>query len=162
MSRDKLRRIIALLEAEFESPGPRSTEVIEKLREVATIYAARSGLRDARIRRALTLMSERLAEPWTVESLAKAVGMSRAAFARKFAAELGAAPLQHLHEQRMECAAALLAATDETLAAVAARVGYTSEFAFSRAFKRHHGVAPGTYRRHATTMRRAPALLLAA
>jgi AraC-like DNA-binding protein len=92
-------------------------------------------------------MQERLGEPWTVESLARAVGMSRAAFARAFTEAFAAAPLQHLHEQRMERAALLLVDTDDGLALIAARVGYQSEFAFGRAFKRHHGVAPGAYRR---------------
>jgi AraC-like DNA-binding protein len=152
MSRDKLRRILALLAAEAESPGPRSDEVVARLRELASLYRDAAAPRDHRLVRALALMSDRLAEPWTVEALAAAVGMSRAAFARRFVAAFGVAPLQHLHEQRMETAAALLRDTEQGLAAIAAQVGYASEFAFSRAFKRHHGLSPSVYRRGAATM----------
>ena len=97
--------------------------------------------------RALEQMHARPAERWTVAALARIAGMSRAVFARKFAAAFGATPLQHLHDERMERAAARLAESNEPLALVARGVGYESEWAFNRAFKRHHGVAPGVFRR---------------
>lgn len=151
MSRDKLRQILALLEAEARNPGPRAREVVQRLRELAALYEqAADGttrITDRRLLRAVELMHERLAEAWTVASLARAVGMSRAAFARGFSEAFGTSPLLHLHEQRMLRAAALLTTTDGGLAGIAELVGYQSEFAFSRAFKRHHGVAPGAYRR---------------
>jgi AraC-like DNA-binding protein len=90
------------------------------------------------------------AEPqqrWTVTRLARAVGLSRAAFARRFSAATGESPLRYLAELRLALAATSLEAGDESLAELARRVGYASEFAFSRAFKRRYGVAPGTYRR---------------
>jgi AraC-like DNA-binding protein len=89
---------------------------------------------------------------WTVELLARAVGLSRPVFAKKFVRTLGRSPMRYLTQQRMQLAAALLLDPDATLAEVANRVGYQSEFAFSRAFKRHHDVPPGEYRRrgHAT------------
>lgn len=102
---------------------------------------------DGRIARALGLLQAEPAKPWTVERLARAVGLSRAAFARRFAAVSGRSPRRFLNELRLALAASLLESTDEALAEVAARVGYTSEFAFSRAFKRQHGVAPGSFRR---------------
>lgn len=102
---------------------------------------------DRRVTRALQLMQAKPAERWTVEALAKAAGLSRAAFARRFLAELGVPPLRYLAELRMRRAAELLAEGDGSLAAVAAEVGYDSEFAFSRAFKRHTGEAPGAFRR---------------
>jgi len=102
---------------------------------------------DGRIARALGMLRAEPAKPWTVERLARAVGLSRAAFARRFAAVSGRSPRRFLSELRLALAATLLESTEDTLAEIALRVGYTSEFAFSRAFKRQHGVAPGTFRR---------------
>lgn len=102
---------------------------------------------DPRIARAIQRLRSKLADPWTVAALAKAAGLSRAAFARRFLAELGVPPLRYLAELRMERAARLLAEGDASLAHIAAEIGYESEFAFSRAFKRHTGEAPGVYRR---------------
>jgi transcriptional regulator GlxA family with amidase domain len=84
---------------------------------------------------------------WSVQSLAKAVGLSRAAFARRFARALGVSPIAYLAELRLARAAQRLGECDHSLAEVAAEVGYESEFAFSRAFKRLYGVPPATYRR---------------
>jgi len=102
---------------------------------------------DQRVGRALALVQADPAKRWTVESLARAVGLSRAAFARRFAAVSGRSPVRYLSELRLALAASLLETTDDSLAELATRVGYTSEFAFSRAFKRKHGVAPGSFRR---------------
>lgn len=102
---------------------------------------------DVRIARVLELMESRPEERWTVASLAKAAGMSRAAFARHFFEAVGTPPLQRLTEIRMSLAATRLAASDEGLASIAAEVGYASEFAFSRAWKRMMGEAPGAFRR---------------
>jgi transcriptional regulator GlxA family with amidase domain len=104
---------------------------------------------DARIARALGAIAARPDETWTVAKLAKVAGLSRAAFARRFAAEVGAPPLRYLAIVRMRRAAELLVATDAALAAVAADVGYATEFALSRAFRRHMGEPPGAYRRRA-------------
>ncbi|NUS16562.1 MAG: helix-turn-helix transcriptional regulator, partial [Streptomyces sp.] len=87
------------------------------------------------------------AAPWTVERLAREAGLSRAAFARRFAALTGRPPLAYLTWWRMTLAARLLAESALPLASVAERVGYTSEFAFAHAFKRWCGLAPGRYRR---------------
>lgn len=106
---------------------------------------------DRRICRALELMRARPTERWTVATLARAAGLSRAAFARRFLAELGVPPLRHLTELRMRRAAQRLAVSDASLAAIAAEVGYDSEFAFSRAFKRFMGEAPGGFRRRIRT-----------
>ena len=84
---------------------------------------------------------------WTVASLARAAGLSRAAFARRFLAKIGSPPRSFLAEVRMQVASHLLASGDESLAGIAAQVGYESEFAFGRAFKRHRGEAPGGFRR---------------
>ena len=103
-------------------------------------------LRDTRIEQAINLLNSDISRRWTVELLARAVGLSRAVFARQFARVLGLSPMRYLTQRRMQVAAALLHSSDAALAEVARRVGYESEFAFNRAFKRHHGVPPGVYR----------------
>jgi len=103
-------------------------------------------LRDTRIEKAITLLNSDISKRWTVELLARAVGLSRAVFARQFARALGLSPMRYLTQRRMQVAAALLHGSDAALAEVARRVGYESEFAFNRAFKRHYEVPPGVYR----------------
>jgi AraC-like DNA-binding protein len=102
---------------------------------------------DRPVARALALLQAEPAKRWTVERLARAVGLSRAVFARRFVAQTGRSPLRYLTDLRLALAASLLENHDSSLAEVALRVGYASEFAFSRAFKRRHGVAPGLFRR---------------
>jgi AraC-like DNA-binding protein len=108
-----------------------------------------------RIAKALALMQAELRRRWTVAELSRKVGLSRAAFARLFKIETGESPLRHLTRQRLERAAELLLDSELSLAEIAERVGYDSEFAFNRAFKRHHGVAPGVFRRRAGATGRA-------
>ncbi len=96
---------------------------------------------------ALGLIHESPAEPWTVAGLAARVGMSRSAFAARFSQLVGEPPLHYVTRWRMQKAAALLRGGESTLGEIAARVGYESEAAFSKAFKRWSGVAPGAYRR---------------
>ncbi len=98
-----------------------------------------------------------LAAAWTVTSLARRVGLSRPAFARRFRESEGTSPKRYLAALRLDEAARLLRVTDAGLAQVAVRVGYSSEFAFNRAFKRRHGWAPGGYRRGAAPEFRAAA-----
>jgi AraC-like DNA-binding protein len=106
-----------------------------------------AALADPPVAAALRAMHRSPAAPWTVERLAREAGLSRAAFARRFAALTGRPPLAYLTWWRMTLAARLLADSALPLAAVASRVGYTSEFAFAHAFKRWRGQAPGRYRR---------------
>lgn len=117
---------------------------------------------DARVARALELLHGEPDKRWTVERLARDVGLSRAAFARRFARVCGCTPLHYLTQVRLALAVDLLESTDQALAELALRVGYTSEFAFSRAFKRQHGVAPGTFRRRQRASFPAVPLLAAA
>src|SRR5262249_58908488 len=81
-------------------------------------------VKDERIARVLAALAARPAEPWTVARLAKIAALSRAAFARRFVAEVGESPLRHLAALRIRRAAALLATGDATLAAIAAEAGY--------------------------------------
>ena len=101
---------------------------------------------DEGVARASALLCAHLEAPWTVARLSKAVGMSRAALARRFVATLAESPMRHLTRLRMERAAELLSTTEQRLASIAPQVGYDSEFALSRAFRRHFGVPPGAYR----------------
>lgn len=103
-------------------------------------------LRNSRIERALELLNQDISRRWTVEQVARAVGLSRPVFAREFQRVLGLSPMRYLTERRLRVAAALLLESEATLADVAGRVGYGSEFAFNRAFRRHYGVPPGLYR----------------
>jgi AraC-like DNA-binding protein len=94
-------------------------------------------------------MHERVENPWTVETLADAAGMSRSAFALKFKELLGETPLEYLTNWRMYKATRLLQQDNRKLFEVAKSVGYDSDAAFSKAFKRVLGVAPKEYRRNA-------------
>jgi len=104
-------------------------------------------LRDPLLARVIAVMHARPAEPWTVESLAREVHVSRATLARRFAEVVGEPPLTYLTRWRMHLASQKLKYSTETVDAIAREVGYTSEYAFNRAFARHHGQPPGRYRR---------------
>lgn len=110
----------------------------------ATGWSAALG--DPAVAEALRAIHGRPERPWTVQSLAASAGLSRAPFARRFTETVGSPPLTYLTWWRMTTAARLLRESDRPLRAVAARVGYVSEFAFAKAFKREFGVAPGRYR----------------
>ena len=102
---------------------------------------------DPQIGRALSLIHEKPEDDWTVESLASKVGMSRSAFAARFAQLVEEPPLTYLTRWRRQKASRLLETSPAGVAEVAKRVGYDAEAAFSKAFKRWIGVAPGAYRR---------------
>jgi AraC-like DNA-binding protein len=108
-----------------------------------------AALRDPHIGSALAMLHGEPARGWTVSELADAVHSSRATFNRRFAELVGEPPIAYLTRWRMELAARALRDGDTSVAAAAHAVGYRSEFAFSRAFTRHHGIAPGRYRRAA-------------
>lgn len=103
-------------------------------------------LRDRGITAVLEAMHGAPDRPWRIEDLAAEAGLSRTTLTRKFTDLVGQAPMTYLTQWRMTLAARLLQETDLGLAAVARRVGYASPFAFSHAFKREFGVAPGRYR----------------
>jgi AraC-like DNA-binding protein len=106
-----------------------------------------TGLRDPLVGRALAHLHARPSHPWTIEDLAREVGSSRSVLADRFAHFVGHPPMQYLTRWRMQVAARLLAEGAPKVAAVAREVGYDSEAAFSRAFKKVAGVAPGNWRR---------------
>ena len=106
-----------------------------------------TALRDPLIGRVLALLHDRPGEQWTLERLAREVHVSRATLARRFTEEVGQPPLSYLSAWRMRIAAQRLKHTTETVESIAREVGYTSEYAFNRAFSRHRGHPPGRYRR---------------
>jgi AraC-like DNA-binding protein len=100
---------------------------------------------DPQIGTALSAIHDGVNTPWTVESLAAAAGMSRSAFAARFKELLGQTPLEYVTEWRMQKAMQLLQQRDKKLIDVARWVGYKSDAAFSKAFKRVVGANPGEY-----------------
>src|SRR5262249_50281053 len=110
-------------------------------------------LRDPVVAGAMNCIHARPAEPWTIDSLAREVSVSRATLARRFSDLVGETPLGYLTRWRMDLAAQRLRDTDDSIAAAAALAGYRSEYAFSRAFTRNRGIAPGRYRRRARERR---------
>lgn len=105
------------------------------------------GLRDPVTARALALLHEWPARDWTLQDLADAVHVSRATLARRFTQQIGEPPLGYLTRWRMELAAHQLRTTTEPAGQVARSVGYSSEYAFNRAFTKYRGTPPGRYRR---------------
>ena len=150
---------IQALTSEMAEQGPGSEVVATRLAEVLFIQVLRahiaSGLErnkgwlraifDPQIGTALSAIHDRVSTPWTVESLAEAAGMSRSAFAARFKELLGQTPLEYVTDWRMQKAMQLLQQRDKKLVDVARSVGYESDAAFSKAFKRVVGANPGEY-----------------
>ncbi len=113
-----------------------------------------AGLRDEVVGKALALLHGRPGHPWTLVDLAHAVSASRSGLAKRFADLVGQPPMQYLAQWRMQVAANLLVQGGAKVASIGAEVGYDSEAAFSRAFKKATGQAPGAWR---TARRTAPA-----
>ena len=103
---------------------------------------------DSQLGTALSAIHANADTPWTVESLAEAAGMSRSAFAARFKELLGQTPFEYVTEWRMQKAMQLLQQRDKKLVDVARSVGYESDAAFSKAFKRVVGASPGAYVKH--------------
>lgn len=108
-----------------------------------------AALRDPAIGRVLTLVHARYAEDWTADALAREVGMSRSAFAGRFTELLAESPMRYCARWRMQVAANMLRDSQQNIFNVAYHVGFNSEAAFSRAFKREFGLPPAAWRRRA-------------
>lgn len=142
---------------------PGSDTVLAKLSELLFVEAVRrhtealpesqtgwlAGLRDDYVARALALLHGDVARPWTVDELGRQVGLSRSALAERFTHLIGVAPMRYLANWRMQIATQELRNRSASLAQIASTVGYESEAAFSRAFKKAFGLAPATWRRSA-------------
>lgn len=158
-SEGPLRRVVEALYDELDTAEPGQQTALDRLLDlllvhvlrahfasgaaVPTWYAARQ---DPAVGQALQALHEDPAAPWTVERLAKTVGLSRAAFARRFTAAVGEPPLAYLTGWRIALAKEALHRDGSTLASVAREVGYASEFALSAAFRRAVGEPPGRWR----------------
>ncbi|WP_280362513.1 AraC family transcriptional regulator [Nocardia wallacei] len=165
--RPELAATLTLLGAEVGAERPGTQTVVDRLVDVLFIHALRAwtesrteaaaswllALRDPEIARVMALLHENPSYPWTLAELADRVRISRATLARRFTTLVGEPPLTYLARWRMELAARRLRDSPDSVATVARSIGYASEFAFSRAFKRIHGQAPTAYR----TTRRQPA-----
>ena len=106
-----------------------------------------AGARDPDVGRALTLLHNRYAHPWTVAELARETGLSRTVLSERFRHFLDESPMAYLTRWRLTLGARALTATSHSVAEIALEVGYESEAAFNRAFKREHGLPPARYRR---------------
>jgi AraC-like DNA-binding protein len=157
---------LRLLALELGGRPPGSRAAVGRLIDVMLIHAMRAwlrmqddhatdgwllALRDPVVASAMNAIHQQPDEPWTIDKLARHVSVSRATLARRFGDLVGETPPEYLTRWRMNLAAQRLRDTDDTIAAVAAAVGYRSEYSFSRAFTRHRGIAPGRYRRQART-----------
>jgi AraC-like DNA-binding protein len=120
---------------------------LAKLPPEATGWLA--GLRDPVIGRALSLLHARVQEEWTAEKLAHEIHMSRSSFAERFTAVIGQPPMRYLIRWRMQLARQRLRDSRDTVAQIAFAVGYDSEAAFTRAFRRECGAPPAIWRRQA-------------
>jgi AraC-like DNA-binding protein len=158
---DILKATLELLAKETERPGVGSGVVISGLADILFVQAIRShlnhareddvgwlaALSDKRIGAAMRALHGKPADPWTVERLAALANMSRSAFAARFKAKLGEAPLEYLTRWRMFRAGVLLRHSECPLAEIANEVGYESDAALSKAFHRVVGMAPGAFRK---------------
>ena len=158
---DWVRSVLHQAVSESRERRPGSDAVLERVSEMLFVDAARrhleglpddasgwlAGLRDRFVGKALGALHERPAFAWTLEDLGREVGLSRSALHERFVRFVGRAPMQYLADWRMQLGAQLLRTSHATVAAIAQDVGYDSEPAFARAFKRATGLPPATWRR---------------
>ncbi|WP_233887426.1 AraC family transcriptional regulator [Paraburkholderia flagellata] len=156
-----LESSLKLAAAEAAETRAGGTIVLARLSELLFVEAIRSciealpedqtgwlaGVRDRYVGRALSLLHGQAAHPWTVDALARKVGLSRSALAQRFTDFLGQPPMQYLARWRMQIAAHELLTGSKPLTAVAEQIGYESEAAFSRAFRREFGMPPAGWRK---------------
>lgn len=157
---DWLLQTARLISIEADATRPGSEAIVTRLADIVVVQTIRAwfsdaegqtgwlaALRDRQIGRALAVLHRDTARDWSVASLAAEVGMSRSALSARFSKLVGQSVMQYLTEWRMQLAREELLQTRQTVAALAEKYGYQSEAAFSRAFKRTFGVAPGSARK---------------
>jgi AraC-like DNA-binding protein len=158
---DWIQSTLRLMADEAKALRPGGETIVTRLADVLVVQAIRSwlerapeaqigwlgALRDQQLGHAIALVHRDPAHDWSVGSLAAAVAMSRSSFAARFTELVGEPPMQYVTRSRMRMASRLLQHEACTIAEVASRLGYQSEAAFSRAFKRFVGISPGAARR---------------
>lgn len=157
----EISETVRRLSAEAARPQPGSVAASARLCDLLLLYILRAwvmtqqdgrggwlgALRDPSIARVLSLFHERPEASWVLARVAPEIGVSRATLVRRFTSLVGLPPLTYLTHWRMALAGRLLRETSAGLAEIASRVGYASEFAFNRAFKRVYDCPPGLYRK---------------
>ncbi len=157
----RLKGIVGLMLDEYASDRPGRDTILQHFLEAMLVEALRwpclsgqpapagliAGLRDTSISQALRAMHSDVRRRWTVGELARRAGMSRSAFAARFAATVGCAPMEYLARWRMSLAQDALSRGKKRLEPLAAEIGYESASAFSTAFRRRLGCAPGAFAR---------------
>ncbi len=156
-----LDETLRLIVRRIFTPAPGSTAAVKRLSESVFVELLRIGaeqdptmgsvmaaVQDKQIGKALLAMHEQPESPWTVESLAAEVGMSRSRFADRFRILLGQSPMAYLSEWRLQKALSLLDDSRQSVSQVAVQSGYQSPAAFTRAFAAKFGASPTEYRRH--------------
>ncbi|PTL76064.1 AraC family transcriptional regulator [Vitiosangium sp. GDMCC 1.1324] len=152
---------VQLVAAEMEAGRPGHEIVATRLADVLFIHALRTyvetlpedqggwlrALEHPQLGPVLQQLHERPKHPWTVEAMAKVASMSRSMFAARFQSVIGESPLNYLTRWRMHTAMQMMTESDESMTAIAEAVGYETDSAFGKAFKRHVGKTPGAYRR---------------
>lgn len=163
-----LQSTLRFMAVEARELRPGGDTVITRLADILVVQtirawiardpAARTGwvgaLRDKQIGHAIALIHRDPARVWTIPALAAEVGTSRSAFAARFTQLVGEPAIHYAARWKMHAAAMWLEEEDPALGELASRLGYESEAAFSRAFKRFIGVSPGLARRHDRPARR--------
>ena len=152
--------VLALIEAEVSAPNHGSEPIVGALLDALMVYVFRAfarvegraggwvaGIDDPILGPALQRLHREPAAAWSVDALARVSGVSRSAFAKHFAEQMGEAPMEYVRRWRMALAARMLLDGADNLAQIAEHVGYQSEFAFQRAFKRVLGTPPGRFRK---------------
>lgn len=153
--------VFALVRQEAAQAAPGAQAIFAKLSDVFLSQALRTYLtgaeqaglirltpaRDAQIDRAADLLSQQPDRQWTLQQLAREVGMSRTLLAARFRDHTGDSPMRHLAKVRLGQAAGYLVTADLSVESIARRTGYSSSASLSKAFKREFGVSPGHYRR---------------
>lgn len=151
---------LAVLESSGGRPG--SSAVVDRLAEVLLIQVLRAWsslsrhpdsflatLNDEALSRSIALVHQHPSRPWSVEDLAHAAGLGRSAFAARFRERVGMTPMAYVTDWRMRIAQQLLTETGASMVEVSERIGYDSEWAFAKAYKRVWGESPGAARRAA-------------
>lgn len=152
--------VFELIRNEAAQAAPGSQAVFTRLADVLLVQAIRAHIADVvrcggaeqgqppdpRIEQAAALIRDQLARPWTLQALAREVGMSRTSFTTNFRAATGESPMRHLARVRLTRAAGYLLADDLSIDAIAKRTGYASNASLSKAFRREYGSSPGAYR----------------